>query len=163
MHIAKEYDINLNIVNECRKLNYDMRKLAVKKIQSELKIVAGKTIGIMGLTFKPGTDDLRDSPAIDIAQELLKLNAKVRAYDPVAMERAKIQFEGMEIEYVKSLEDLFEQADGVVLATSWSMFQKIDWNAIKEKMRFPLLFDGRNCLDQEKMKSIGFRIIGVGR
>ena len=117
----------------------------------------------MGLTFKPGTDDLRDSPAIDIAQELLKLNAKVRAYDPVAMERAKIQFEGMEIEYVKSLEDLFEQADGVVLATSWSMFQKIDWNAIKEKMRFPLLFDGRNCLDQEKMKSIGFRIIGVGR
>ena len=163
MHIAKEYDINLNIVNECRKLNYDMRKLAVKKIQSELKIVAGKTIGIMGLTFKPGTDDLRDSPAIDIAQELLKLNAKVRAYDPVAMERAKIQFEGMEIEYVKSLEDLFEQADGVVLATSWSMFPKIDWNAIKEKMRFPLLFDGRNCLDQEKMKSIGFRIIGVGR
>lgn len=163
IHIAKNYGIDFNITKACRKVNYDMRKNIVKKIQSELKIIDGRTIALMGLSFKPNTDDLRDSPAIDIARELLELNAKVKVYDPVAMERAKTELTGLNIEYADTVEALFEQADGAVLVTEWPIFNEIDWNMMKEKMRHSLIFDGRNYFDHNKLESLGFRVIGVGR
>ena len=163
INTAKEYGLHLNIIDACIKVNSSMRSNMIKKIQAELKILKGKTIGIMGLSFKPDTDDLRDSPAVDIAKKLVGMGTKVRAFDPMTMEKARQEFDGLDIEYVSSYEKLFDKADAVVLATEWLVFREVDWAGLINIMRIPLVFDGRNFLDRARLEKIGYKVIGVGR
>lgn len=160
---AKEYGLEMAIVEASRKTNYALRQKVVERLANELKLLKGKTIGLMGLTFKPFTDDLRDSPAIDIAYKLLQRGVRVVVHDPIAMERAKKEYGDLPIKYVGNPEDLFEDGAAVVLMTEWPLYQKIDWNNAASKMTNRFILDGRNFLPQQAIEEAGIKYIGVGR
>ncbi|UCD19460.1 MAG: UDP-glucose/GDP-mannose dehydrogenase family protein, partial [candidate division WOR-3 bacterium] len=120
-----------------------------------------KTIGILGLAFKPNTDDMRDAPSITVIRALQKAGAVIKAYDPVAIERAKKVMKG--IDYCR---DPYETADGVdaiILVTEWDEFKKMDLERVRRAMRKPVFIDGRNLFEPEKMKDLGFVYCGIGR
>ncbi|MFQ5615681.1 MAG: UDP-glucose dehydrogenase family protein [Anaerolineales bacterium] len=160
---AEEYRLNLPIVKAVREVNYQQRVWVVEKLLNELKILKGRTIALLGLAFKPHTDDLRDAPSLDIAQHLMKRGAKVRAHDPVALGNARKYFGNLGIHYHSSVLETVQNADAVVLVTEWPDYRKIDWAEIKLRMRVPLVLDGRNFLPQSVLEQSGFFYIGVGR
>jgi len=126
-----------------------------------LWIVKGKTIGILGLAFKPNTDDIRFAPAIEIIKELLKEGAQVKAYDPKAMERTKKELS--EVLYCRDPYEVAMEADGLVICTEWEEFKSLDLEKIKACMRRPFILDGRNIYDKDKLLSLGFEYKGIGR
>jgi len=118
---------------------------------------------LWGLTFKPNTDDLRDAPALDVARRLVELGARVRAHDPVGMERCRREHPDLAIEYAETPLDAAQDADAVVLMTEWETFLHVDWGAVAERMRERVVIDGRNVLDREMLTRLGFRYWGIGR
>ncbi len=159
---AKEYGLTMPIVQAAREVNYRQRERIVEKLQRELKILKGRTIGLLGLAFKPNTDDLRDSPALDVAGRLIKHGAKVRVHDPIALEQAKEQNPDLAVEYCESVMDLVEEADAVVLVTDWAVYRDLDWEGMAKLMKKPLVVDGRNFLDKQRLTRAGFLHVGVG-
>lgn len=159
---AREYGVCMRIVQSAREVNYAQRERVVEKLLRELKILKGATVGLLGLAFKPNTDDLRDAPALDIATRLLQRGTKVRAHDPVALEKARREYPQSGIEFSDSLEWLADDADALVLTTEWPQYQAVDWRDLAGAMRRPLILDGRNFLDRSKLKESGFRYIGMG-
>lgn len=159
---AKEYGLSMLIVQAAREVNYRQRERMIEKLQRELKILKGRTIGLLGLAFKPNTDDLRDSPALDIAGRLIKHGAKVRVHDPIALEQAKQQNPDLAVEYCESVMDLVEDADAVVLVTDWAVYRDLDWEGMAKLMKKPLVVDGRNFLDKQRLTKAGFHHVGVG-
>jgi len=159
---GKEYGLSMPIVQAAREVNYRQRERMIEKLQRELKILKGRTIGLLGLAFKPNTDDLRDSPALDMAQRLIKHGAKVRVHDPIALEQAKQQNPDLAIEYCESVMDLAEDADAVVLVTDWAIYRDLDWEGMAKLMKKPLVVDGRNFLDKQRLTRAGFHHVGVG-
>lgn len=159
---AKEYGLSMPIVQAAREVNYRQRELIVEKLQRELKILKGRTIGLLGLAFKPNTDDLRDSPALDIAQRLIKQGVKVRVHDPIALKQAREQNPDLAVEYCENVMDLAEDADAVVLVTDWAVYRDLDWEGIARLMKKPLVVDGRNFLDKRRLQKAGFQHMGVG-
>lgn len=135
------------------------RLIAVEKLQQALKILKGKTIGLLGLTFKPNTDDLRDAPALDLIEHLTRLGAKVKAYDPIISSTPP----QVKVAFAVSLEDLATDCDALVLVTEWPQFQDADFTALADLMHTPVLIDGRNFLDAEGLTAAGFNYVGVGR
>jgi UDPglucose 6-dehydrogenase len=133
----------------------------ISKIMEKVGDLKGKTIGILGLSFKPNTDDIRESSSIVIIQGLLDMGAKVKAFDPAAMEEAKAVFP--EIEYGKDAYDVVRGADALVLATEWNQFRRLDLQRIKELVKSPVFIDLRNVYDPDQMKRLGFNYCGVGR
>ena len=123
--------------------------------------VAGKKIGILGLTFKPNTDDVREAPAVAVARELIDRGASVRGYDPVANEVATKL--APEVELVDDPYDLAEGCDALVVVTEWNEFKHLDLDRIRKLMNQPVLVDGRNIYDPVRMKALGFYYRGVGR
>jgi UDPglucose 6-dehydrogenase len=160
---ASDYGLEMHITNAARAANTRQRSQAVVKLQRELKILQGKTIGVLGLAFKPDTDDLRDSPAIDVARRLVERGARVRVHDPAAMERTQREHADLNVEYVKRAADLAEGADALVLATDWAEYARLPWGRLARKMRGALMVDGRNFLDQGTLERAGFRYVGFGR
>lgn len=160
---AKDYKLDLSIVDAAIKVNYNQREKVIEKLQEELLILKGKTICILGITFKPDTDDLRDSPSIDIAKKLVSRGAMVRVHDPIALENVSQEFSSLSISCVEDLSELFVDADAIVLATEWSHYRDIPWKEYSEVMRRKIIFDGRNFLDKCYLESIGFIYMGVGR
>jgi UDPglucose 6-dehydrogenase len=160
---ARDYGVCMPITEAARLVNGRQRELAVAKLQRELKILQGRTIGLLGLSFKPHTDDLRDSPALDIAGRLLQLGARVRAHDPHALARARRELNGTDIAFCESPEDLADDADALLLATAWPHYRELGWEDLGRRMRQPLLVDGRNFLDRTAIESAGFRYVGFGR
>jgi UDPglucose 6-dehydrogenase len=160
---AQEYRLNLPIVDAARLVNYQQRVWVVEKLQDELKILKGCTIALLGLAFKPHTDDLRDAPAIDIAQYLMQRGAKVNAHDPIALDNAREQFGDLGINYYDNVLDAVEEADAVVLVTEWPDYRKLDWQEVRNHMKVPLLLDGRNFLPQSILEQHDIIYIGVGR
>ena len=118
-------------------------------------------IGLLGLAFKPGTDDLRDAPALTLARRLLELGAKVRAYDPCAAASAARLLPSLVT--VPDVERLAHEADALVVVTDWPQFQALPFRKLARQMRCPLIVDGRNSLDREAMKKCGFEYVGIGR
>ncbi len=159
---GKEYGLTMPIVQAAREVNYRQRERMVEKLQRELKILKGRTISLLGLAFKPDTDDLRDAPALDMARRLIERGAKVRVHDPIAMELAKAQNPGLEVEFVDDVLELVEDADAVVLVTDWKEYRSLDYAAMAKAMRKPILVDGRNFLDKKALVKAGFRYVGVG-
>lgn len=158
---GEEYGLRMPIVAAAREVNFAQRRKVVEKLLGELKIVKGKTIGLLGLSFKPNTDDLRDAPAYDIARELLERGAFVRAYDPVAIPRAQREWD-LNVDYRKSVLDVARGADALVLVTEWKEFTELDWSAIARAMRTPVLIDGRNALPGKVVQEAGLRYVGFG-
>jgi UDPglucose 6-dehydrogenase len=142
-------------------VNEDQKRRMVKKIEEKVGDLKGKTIGILGLSFKPNTDDVRESSSIAIIQDLLAMGATVKAFDPAAMEEAKSILP--ELEYGKDAYDVAEGADALVLATEWNQFRRLDLPRIKDLLKSPIFIDLRNVYDPAHMKQLGFIYTGVGR
>ena len=161
--LGRDYNALMPIVSAARDVNCRMREWAVDRLQQELKILKGRTVGILGVSFKPNTDDIRDAPALDIAMRLIGRGAKVRAHDPVALTRARSELLSDQLRYCSEAEEVFTEADAVIVATEWQDYRDLPWNSLRSKMNIPFVLDGRNCLDSESLESFGFRYVGVGR
>lgn len=160
---ATEYNLKMHITEGIRTVNYQLRLNVVEKILNDLKILKGKTISLLGLAFKPNTDDIRDAPAIDIANHFLEHGAKVIVHDPIAIEKAKSLLANSEIIFEPILDNIFNNSDAIVLVTEWPEYQNLDWLKIKGQMRNPLILDGRNFLNRNELEKIGFKYKGIGR
>jgi UDPglucose 6-dehydrogenase len=163
IHMASQYEYDVAISKAAFLVNERQREEIVKKLQLALKVINGHTIGLLGISFKPGTDDVRDAPAVTIAGRLLELGAHVRAYDPAAMDSAKKAHPDLPIDYVQNPEELFRGVDAVVLVTEWKEFLHLSFGKLCVLMRQRILIDGRNSLDPEELRSLGFTYIGIGR
>jgi len=142
-------------------INADRRRQLVEKVQEMLGDVRGKVIGLLGLTFKPNTDDLREAPALDIAHILLQEGVRVRAYDPVGMVRASAQMPQLEM-----CADPYAMAEGceaLIVCTEWNEFRHLDLERIRRVMSRPIVVDGRNIYEPEEMAALGFEYRGMGR
>ena len=161
-HIGKMYNYELEIVKAVIKINKNQRIRMVEKIR---QMVGGdlnkKTIGILGLSFKPNTDDMREAPSIEIIKGLLKNGAKIKAYDPAAMENAKKILP--EITYCSNPYEVAKGSNAIVLITEWNQFRRLDLERIKKLLYSPVFVDLRNVYEPEQMKRLGFKYCGVGR
>ncbi len=161
IRIAAELGYDFALLREVENINADMKRRFVRKIQSALWNLADKNIGVLGLAFKPNTDDMRFAPSIDIINELLQKGARIRAYDPKAMERARQIIPS--IQYCRRAEEVAEEADLLAILTEWPEFKELDLAAIKKSMRVPIICDGRNIFERKEVEKLGFTYIGVGR
>ena len=159
--IAEKYDYHPELLTAVMEINRDQRTLAVDKLRECLGDVSGKVIGLLGLAFKPNTDDMREAPSVDVARILLGLGAIVRAYDPAAIENARRILPT--VEYLRDAYSVASDADGLVVITEWNEFRNLDLARVKRSMRQAILIDGRNIYDPAKMREIGFTYRGIGR
>ncbi|MFZ5904960.1 MAG: UDP-glucose dehydrogenase family protein [Chloroflexota bacterium] len=160
--MAKEKNLEVQILDAVMKVNYDRRMAAVRRTEAMLGgSLKGKTVGLLGLAFKENTDDMRDAPSIDIAGELIESGANVRGYDPVAFETARPHMPAVEI--VDDPYKMAEGCDALMVVTPWNEFKQLDLEKLKGLLKSPVIFDGRNIYDPVQMKEMGFTYRGVGR
>jgi UDPglucose 6-dehydrogenase len=163
MRIAQEHGQNLRIVEATVEVNAAQKAKMIKKIRDAVGgSEAGKTIAVLGLTFKPETDDMRESPAITILPALLEKGAKIKAHDPSGMEEAKKSMPAG-IEYTENAYEACTDADAVILMTEWNQYRALDLNRLAELMRNHIFIDLRNVYTPNTVKTAGFQYIGVGR
>ena len=143
-------------------INRTQQKSFLKKIEDVLWIIKGKTLAVLGVSFKPNTDDIRNSPAIYIVNSLINEGARVKIYDPKAMRKAKKIFR-QKVTYCYSIESALKNAEAAVILTDWEEFKKVELKRIKRLMKHPIIFDGRNIFDPQRMILQGFRYISIGR
>ncbi|WP_433359948.1 UDP-glucose dehydrogenase family protein [Actinoplanes sp. CA-142083] len=158
---ASEYNYEMPIVRAAREVNERQRLVAVERLQDELRILKGRKIGLLGLAFKPNTDDLRDSPALDIANLLLARGARVRLHDPIAAERFRREQPELAPYLSETLDGLFDDCDAVVLVTEWAQYLELDWGKFVGLMRTPILLDGRHVLDADRMGRLGYKYLAI--
>jgi UDPglucose 6-dehydrogenase len=159
--IANDMGYDFRLLKEVEAINEDMKRRFVRKMQALLWNLRDKNVGVLGLAFKPNTDDMRFAPSIDIINSLVREGAKVKAYDPQSMERAKSVLPG--ITYCACAEDVADEADVLAIVTEWPEFRKLDLTALKRRMRLPIICDGRNLFERAEVEKLGFTYIGVGR
>ncbi len=161
-HMAEEKGKHPQLLNAVMEINTDRRPMAIERLTDLLDgKLDGHTIGMLGLAFKPNTDDMRDAPSIDIANKLTTRGATVRAYDPVAMEVAAPL-----LPQVEMFDDPYTMADGcdaIIVNTEWNEFKQLNRRQLSQVMKQPVIFDGRNIYDPEEMAQLGFSYRGVGR
>ena len=159
--IAKDSDYPFSLLQEVEVINQQAKRDIVRKARKILGDIRGKKIGILGLAYKPNTDDMREAPSIDIISMLLNDGAKISAYDPKAIENAKEVLSN--ITYADDLYKVADSADLLIVLTEWNEFREIDLNKLKSRMKATNIIDGRNIYDPESMREQGFNYIGVGR
>jgi UDPglucose 6-dehydrogenase len=162
IHTAIDYGYDAQLLRSAVALNQRQRLIVMEKLQQVLKILKGKTIGLLGLTFKPDTDDMRDAPALNLIEQLNRLGAKVKAYDPIICQTGAAH--GLSDVLVES--DAFMLADGcdaLVVVTEWEEFRNLNYTKLSEKMTTKVIIDGRNFLDAEVLAACGFHYVGIGR
>jgi UDPglucose 6-dehydrogenase len=142
-------------------INRNQRRRVVMKLRKALGSLNEKTIGVLGLAFKPNTDDIRESPALEIIHLLQNEGAHIKAYDPQAMTNASKVLP--KVKLCETAYQVAEDADALLLATHWNEFKQLDFSRIFKIMRQPVLLDGRNLWDAEPLRALGFKYIGVGR
>jgi len=159
--LAERFDYHPELLHAVMDINRDQRMLAIDKLRECLDTLQGREIGLLGLAFKPNTDDLREAPSLEIAKVLLAAGAHVRAYDPAAVEGARMLLP--EIEYCSDAYAVADGADALVLVTEWNEFRFLDLARVKASMRKAVIIDGRNIYDPSMMRSLGFIYRGIGR
>ena len=159
--VADQFGVETRIVDAVIEANARQRDAMIPKIESLLGDLAGKQIGVLGLSFKPETDDMRESPAIDIINELTRRGASIRAFDPVAMAEAKLCLP--QIAYASDEYDAIAGADLLVIITEWNQFRALDMEKVKDLLKAPKIADLRNIYEPEDMRELGFEYVGVGR
>lgn len=160
---GKEYGLNMPITTAAREVNFRQRGRVIELLMQELKILKGRKIGILGLAFKPFTDDLRDAPALDIAEKLIERGAKVVGFDPIAMTRAKEEWAKTDIHFATSAEEVFDEADAVILVTEWPEFKALRFEECAAKMKTKLVLDGRGLLESARIRAAGMKFIALGK
>ena len=159
--MAETMGYHPELLDAVMEINLDQRTLVVEKLREVLGGLRGQVIGLLGLSYKPNTDDVREAPAIDVIENLLQKGADVRAYDPKAMPVLKAQMNS--IEYCKDSYAVASGADALLIVTEWDEFRQLDLDRIKGLMRRPVIVDGRNIFDPRAMRERGFVYRGVGR
>jgi UDPglucose 6-dehydrogenase len=162
IHTAQDYGYAANLLQAAVDTNRQQRLRALDLLQQSLKILKGKTIGLLGLTFKPHTDDLRDAPALDLIAELGRLGAKVKAYDPLYTRQPAPNLPTF-VQMCQTPAALARQCDALVVVTDWPEFRDLPYATLASTMRTPLLIDGRNCLEPAAIAQAGLVYLGIGR
>ena len=160
-HMAATHGAHPQLLRAVMEINYDQRKRVIQKLRDILGGFRGKTIGVLGLAFKPNTDDMRDAPSIEIIHMLQHEGAQIKAYDPQAVETARRLL--TDVEYCDNPYAVAKDADALILMTEWNEFKQLDMMRIKEAMRQPILLDGRNIYQPGRMREMGFTYRGMGR
>ena len=142
-------------------MNDIQKVIPVKKLKEKLGKLDGAKVAILGLSFKPNTDDLREAPSLAIIRQLLNFQVAIKAWDPVSISEAKKIFP--QIEYFTDIYKALEGVDGAIIVTEWDEIKKIDLKKVKELMKKPIIIDGRNVLNQKEVKKLGFEYSGIGR
>ena len=163
LHTAREYGYQSRLLEAALEVNRAQRQLVIQKLQEKLFILKGRTIALLGLAFKPETDDLRDAPSLQIAERLMQMGARVKAYDPIAIEACRENYPALRIQYCGSAEDAAQDADALVLVTEWQQFAHLDLGRLAKCMTRAILVDGRNLFDPEAARQAGFDYCGIGR
>ena len=162
IHTADDYGYEAHLLKAAVSVNHRQRVIAIEKLQQVLKILKGKTVGLLGLTFKPDTDDMRDAPALNLIEHLNRLGTKVKAYDPIVSQTGmRHGLTGVQVE--TDAERLADGCDALVLVTDWQQFRNLDYRKMASLMNNPVLIDGRNFLDREELQQAGFYYVGIGR
>jgi len=161
LKMAEDFEVELGIVDAAVKANERQKEKAVQKIREVIGPLKGKTVAVLGLSFKPNTDDIRDAPSLSIIRSLLDEGTNIRAYDPVAMDETKKIFGG--IKYCKNAYEAIKGADALVIVTEWNQFRNLELERIKNLLKSPCFFDLRNIYDPQKLQDMGFHYYCVGR
>ncbi|MFH7244454.1 MAG: UDP-glucose dehydrogenase family protein [Spirulina sp.] len=162
IHTAEDYGYEAQLLKSAVEVNNRQRQITLEKLQQVLKILKGKTVGLLGLTFKPDTDDMRDAPSLILIEQLNRLGAKVKAYDPIVSQSGiRHGLTGVIVE--NDAPHLADGCDALVLVTDWAQFKDLDYAALAQRMHSPILIDGRNFLDREALMRAGFQYMGIGR
>ena len=162
VHTADDYGYEAELLKATINVNDRQRVLTIEKLQQVLKILKGKTVGLLGLTFKPDTDDMRDAPSLIMIEQLNRLGARVKAYDPIVSQSGVSQgLSGVIVE--TDPERLADGCDALVLVTDWAKFKDLDYGKMAKLMNAPVMIDGRNFLDQKGLEAQGFQYVGMGR
>lgn len=161
--ISDDLNVPFTLLKEVQAINKRMMERFVKSIRDSLWVLKEKRIAVWGLTFKNNTDDIRSSVAIDLVEMLVKEGAIVSAWDPKGMDNTRRHPVGEKITLTETALDACDKADALIIATEWPEFIDQDWQAVKQRMLSPLIFDGRNLLDPAMMKELGFKYRGIGR
>jgi UDPglucose 6-dehydrogenase len=160
--VARECGYDFRLLDEVMRINEDQRDRFLRKVRSALWTLRGKHIGVLGLAFKGGTDDIRESPAILIVQALLQEGCKITAYDPAAMERAQ-EVMNSGIKFAGSAYEAAHGADALLILTEWEEFANLDLRRLNRELKYAIVIDGRNLYDPEVMAANGFTYYSVGR
>jgi UDPglucose 6-dehydrogenase len=163
LHTAREYGYDSRLLRASIEVNTAQRQMMIQKLQEKLFILKGRTIGLLGLAFKPDTDDLRDAPSLHIAERLLQMGARVKAYDPIAMPVCRQQRPDLKIRFCESAHDVATDSDALVLVTEWQVFRELDLASLARVMARRILVDGRNLFSPEAARAAGFDYTGIGR
>lgn len=161
IHVADQIGYDFDMLKATKAINEEMPRVFVGKVRDSLGGLQDRIIAVMGLAFKPDTDDMRDARAIPIIQKLVEEGAIVRAYDPVAAPNARNMLP--QIEWPTTIDELVDCADAVLIVTEWKEFKQLNWKDIQGKMRYPRIFDGRNLFDAYEMKQLGYEYHSIGR
>jgi UDPglucose 6-dehydrogenase len=160
--VARECSYEFRLLDEVMRINEEQRQRFLRKVRSALWTLRGKNIGVLGLAFKGGTDDIRESPAVFLVQALLQEGSCVTAYDPAAMERTQ-EVMSSGIKFVNSAYEAAHNADALLILTEWEEFSNLDLTRLRQELRYPIVIDGRNLYDPEMMAAQGFTYYSVGR
>ncbi|MBI1882710.1 MAG: UDP-glucose/GDP-mannose dehydrogenase family protein [Chlamydiae bacterium] len=159
--ISEDLGYPFHLLEAVEEINEDQKARFVKKVKDVLWVCKGKTIGVLGLSFKPNTDDMRNAPSLSIIHELLKEGAKIKAYDPQAMDKTKNLLK--KIQFCRDPYQVAKGSDALLILTEWEEFKKINYKKIREIMTTPIVVDGRNLLHSQEMNEMGFVYKSVGR
>jgi len=163
-YVAQQRGVDFQLLQEVRKINETQKIIFFNKVLSALWTLRGKRLCALGLAFKGDTDDIRDSPAIDIIQKLLEAGATVTAYDPAAMTRTReVLPPSDKLGYAADIYEAAQDADAVLILTDWKQFAHIDLVRLNQAVRFPIVIDGRNLYKPQVMLDHGFTYVSVGR
>ncbi len=160
--VAREGGYDFRLLDEVMRINEDQRQRFLRKVHRALWTLRGKNLGVLGLAFKGGTDDIRESPALFLVQALLQEGSKITAYDPAAMERAK-EVMPSGVRFANSAYEAAHDADALLILTEWEEFANLDLNRLRQELKYPIVIDGRNLYDPEVMAAQGFTYYSVGR
>lgn len=161
VRLAERCGVDFSMLKAAEKINKQRIDRFFDKVREALWVVRDKPVGVLGLAFKPNTDDVRFAPAIDLIRRLMEEGASVRAYDPQAIEKARAILP--EVEYAASAYELAKGCEALVIATDWPEFRSLDWKKVRTLMARPLVLDGRNLLSQDEMRALGFEYRSFGR
>lgn len=163
IHTAKNFGYELKVLQAVEEVNENQKQVIVNKIISQFgNELKGMTFAIWGMSFKPNTDDMREAPALVIVDRLISLGAKIKAFDPVAMQEARNHYLGEKVEYSKDGYDACVDADALLLITEWSEFRMPSWDVLSKLMKQKIVFDGRNLYDRKYLEELGFVYHGIG-
>ena len=160
--LAKKIGYRADLLEAIETVNYQQKDILAKKVLKKFKEINGKTFAIWGMAFKPGTDDVREAPFINITEMLLAKGAKITAYDPQAVKEIKKIFQNR-IEYGKDIYATCKNADALLVVTEWPEFREPNFDKIKKILKSPIIFDGRNIYNGTKLKKMGFAYFGIGK